>query len=212
MAQRTAAKARPKNCPACIDPKPIESEQVFSFGESTYRFDGCDTHADQFLSDMFKWARMSNLVERGDGATVRRVASAPARPRRSGKLAYSVLPELPMHVVPAPAEDEIAETEPSVARPRFDPSLPVNHDRWTFRKHAEQRMTERGITEGEALWCAEHPDVTRPSIRRPDCLVRKRGSIQVVVNPKTFEILTVWHSRMDSDTNMDQELELRNAS
>lgn len=211
MAQRTAARARLEYCPACIKPTPVESEQTFSFGDSTYRLHACDQHADQFLSDLFKWARMSTLVESGDSAALKPVTSAPARPRRSGKLAYSVLPEIPVHVVPSPPEDDNATT-PAVVQPRYDLTLPINHERWSFTGHARERLAERNVGRDEALWCAEHPDITRASVQHPGCLVYKRGAVQVVANPITFEILTVWDSRIDSDVTMNQELEFQNAS
>lgn len=211
MAQRTATKARVEYCPACIKPTPIESEQTFSFGDSTYRLRACDLHADQFLSDLFKWARMSTLLESSDSAALKPATPAPARPRRSGKLAYSVLPEIPVHVVQSPPEDDDT-IAPAVAQPRYDLTLPINHGRWSFSDHAKKRAAERNVNKDEALWCAEHPDITRPSVQHLDCLVYKRGAIQVVANPITFEILTVWDSRIDSDVTMNQELEFQNAS
>lgn len=203
-----------RRCPACLDPaRPIDSEQTFSFGDSAYTFEGCDSHLDQFMTDMFKWARMSRLVEATDGqSTIRRVTTGPVRAQRSGKRAYSILPEIPVHVVHAPADEDDSKVEPPVAQPVFDLSLPANHERWTFHKHARERMAERNVAEDDALWCAEHWDVARPSIKHPDCIVYKRGQIQVVANPVTFEILTVWHSRIDTDAAMNQELELQNAS
>lgn len=208
MSARTMAKARPKPCPACITPRPADSVQEFSIGDSKYRLEGCDKHLDQFLTVLLTWVRMAVPVETSDASGLKPSAKAVVKPDRGGTLAYRIHPEIPDAVVQL-EEDEVAVPAPPA--PRFTPS-PIHPERWTFTDHAIGRMTERNMTVDDAVWAAEHPDITRPSKRHPNCIVSRRGPFEVVFDPAVREVLTVWNRQMDDHTTVEQELELRNAS
>lgn len=190
------------DCDACMTPTPAVEERTFTFSGGTFRLKLCDRCADRFLETMLTWGpRIGTLVEE-QSQTFRR-PTRETQPASRGTVVWSYLavPEVVASVVDESADDE--EEFPIVVRPRAraDEDLPAGHEAWSFSEHAKERLIERGFTKAEALWCAMHPDQTKPSPseKYPGCVVHIRGPVRVVVNPKINSIVTVTY------TNLEQE-------
>lgn len=69
-----------------------------------------------------------------------------------------------------------------------------------FTDHAAQRMGERGISPAEVFSAIIDPESTMPDVEDPALLSHVRGDIRVVVDPKTFSIVTVID--LDDDVRM----------
>lgn len=68
--------------------------------------------------------------------------------------------------------------------------LPGPEDRWRFTAHAEERMVERQINRQLARKVAQWGSAS-PDPKRAGCQERRGDGIVVVVNPETFDIVTV---------------------
>lgn len=189
------------DCGRCMPQHPATTVQQISFGDSSYELRLCERQADNLLRDLFGWARVGTILEPEDKATFK-PKSQPAPRQRGGTLVASHM-HVPTQVI-EPVEELPALPMPIPRKPRIDPSLPINQDRWVWSDHAIQRARLRRLTSEDVLWCAEHPDTVRPG-RTADTLVHIRGHVKVVVDPTTHQILTV------SDRRDDDERDLQNA-
>lgn len=180
------------DCMRCITRHPATSVQRLSYGESAYELRLCESQADKFLRDLIGWSRVGTLVEEADKATFK--PKAVPRRERGGRVVASRL-----HVPSAVVEEP--EPLPTQRSPRFDTSLPINHDRWTWTDHATQRAQLRQVSTEAVLWCAEHPDTVRPG--KDGTLFHYRGSIKVAIDPVTYTIITVADRRYADDDERD---------
>lgn len=156
------------DCSRCLFPTPATTISRLAYKRGRYALPLCEQHADRFTADMISWARCGTILD--TRPAVRRLRPTP-QPAKT--------------VVPA-----CIAPEPVPAAPRWNPSLPIDHDEWTFTSHAQERANARQVTQPEALWAATCPDVVRPG-RTPNTALHIRGDVHVVVEPTTKTILTV---------------------
>lgn len=190
------------HCVRCMTPRKAATIERLSYGSSTYQLPLCDQHADKFQLDMFGWSRCGDVVEEF-------VSFAPkveVQERNLGRLVVSHL-HIPAQ---APAPEPEAVEVPPRPQPRFDTSPLIKAERWSFSQHARDRMEQRGVSEDEALWCAEFPDVVRDG--EDGRRVHSRGPIKVVVDPETNVIITVADRRKTDDHPTDLHKEFEHAS
>lgn len=69
--------------------------------------------------------------------------------------------------------------------------------RWTFSKHAEERVIELKFTAREVLDCLEHPEVTYTQLSRGTGVIYQRGHVSLVVNPDLKVVITALLRRTD---------------
>lgn len=177
------------DCVRCFKPRRAVTVQRLSYSSSTYDLALCEEHADKFFTDMFGWSRCGELVE--DYVSFA-PAPAPVEERNLGRLVVS-------HLAVAPS---VVEPEPRALppKPRFDPVPLIDPSTWTWTEHARERATQRGVSDEEALWCAQHPDTIRDG--DDGRKVHTRGPIKVVVDPHTRRIITVADRRYEDQESI----------
>lgn len=177
----------PGSCSRCLFPTPADAVQHLIYERRRYTMPLCDRHADDFHRVMLMWARCGTIL-----TAPSRSVLTPDTLLVPARVEPALVPTTAAPVAPASLPVQSAPvTEPAPqVRPRWDRSLPLGHEEWTFTEHALQRGVERSVTRAEALWCALCPDTVLPG-RRPDTETHVRGNIAVVVNPVQKRIVTV---------------------
>lgn len=187
------------NCVRCARQHPATTTQKIAFGDSTYELRLCEAQADNLLRDMISWGRCGTIVETDDAATFKPKAE-PVRRERGGVVVASHV-HVPNATLRPVEQEQPATTVPIQRKPRFDTSLPINHDRWVWTDHAIQRARLRHLSSEEVLWCAEHPDTVRPG--DGDSVIHIRGHVKVALDPATYEIIMVADRRYPDDEERD---------
>lgn len=138
-----------------------------------YELDLCDEHAAALNASVMAWADLGSPVGEPTIFDKPRVLATAQALQHFGDKAC-----------PRPR----SEPEPA---PHTGPLIADYADNWLFTDHARGRLAERHIDEWDALRAAQFPERVVRSRTRPDCYVHWRGTLKVVLNPDTHEILTV---------------------
>lgn len=179
-------------CDRCVTPTEATITEKVTWHGQVYEIDLCEKHAEMMQRDVWGWLRNAREVET---SSVFEKTWSPFE-RRSSARAFS-----PPALVQGNNELGAAKDRPLTTRP----PLPAIAQAWTFTKHAEQRLAERGPQYGfsryEVLMAVVEPELVVPSTKQDETEIRKRGNLRVVVNPSSFLILTVSvREEADADT------------
>jgi len=183
-------------CVRCFIARAATTIERLTFGGATYDLALCEQHANMMMTDMTGWTRCGTIVDDAPQppppATFTPVkTSTPLRSPRELVAIPKARPAPP----PAALKVPVAPEEPVAWFTADEPQ-------WHLSIHALERIAERDIPRIDALWCAEHPDVTRPG-KQPGTFIHVRGSIHVVTAPQYRTILTVWNRNFANDAEME---------
>lgn len=161
----------------------------FSLGDTKWEIDVCEKHGDQLEREVGSWGSLGREMGAVDVDSRLYTPQYAEDSRRVAELRAKQVAEdranQTGHIEEGVEEEEVLS--------RLEPkrqTTPRDGRPWSFTSHARERLESRGVDILDALHAATEPLVTR-NADRPPLMIHERGSIEVVVDPSTREIITV---------------------
>lgn len=160
-------------CCRCISPTTSTRTERFTIESAKYELDLCEKHAQQFDREIGGWTRIAREV-------TPEVHAGRLEITRAREVAKTAVTERPLPRITPPADGTVVSRR-----------LPPTYHRWSLSAHAHQRCNERQISQSDALMCASDPAFAYPHDVDPAKWIHVRGDVLTVVNPSTYEVVTV---------------------